>query len=73
MTAIEKAPSNVSVICKRYYVEVVLKEIGALGDGSQTYEETDRSRDEIIDDNRIYSENLGYTLSEKELDLPTMY
>ena len=52
MTPIDKAASNVSVICKRYYVEVVLKEIGVLGDGSETYEEASRSRDEIIDDNR---------------------
>lgn len=73
MTPIDKASSNVSVICKRYYVEVVLKEIGILGDGSETYEEANRSKDEIIDDNRVYSQKLGYTLSEKELDLPTMY
>jgi hypothetical protein len=73
MTPIDKASSNVSVICKRYYVEVVLKEIGILGIGSETYEKANRSKDEIIDDNRVYSERLGYTLSEKELDLPTMY
>ena len=73
MTPIDKASSNVSVICKRYYVEVVLKEIGILGTGSETYEKANRSKDEIIDDNRTYSERLGYTLSEKELDLPTMY
>ena len=73
MTPIDKASSNVSVICKRYYVEVVLKEIGILGIGSETYEKANRSKDEIIDDNRTYSERLGYTLSEKELDLPTMY
>lgn len=73
MTPIDKASSNVAVICKRYYVEVVLKEIGILGNGSETYEKANRSKDEIIDDNRVYSERLGYTLSEKELDLPTMY
>ena len=73
LTPIDKASSNVSVICKRYYVEVVLKEIGILGIGSETYEKANRSKDEIIDDNRVYSERLGYTLSEKELDLPTMY
>ena len=65
--------NNVSVICKRYYVEVVLKEIGILGDGSDTYETANKSKDEIIDDNRVYSERLGYSISEKELDLPTMY
>ena len=73
MTPIDKASSNVAVICKRYYAEVVLKEIGILGNGSETYEKADRSKDEIIDDNRIYSEKLGYKLSEKEKDLPTMY
>ena len=73
MTPIDKASSNVSVICKRYYVEVVLNEIGILGDGSDTYERANRSKEEIIDDNRIYSERLGYKLSEKENDLPTMY
>ena len=73
MTPIDKTSNNVSVICKRYYVEVVLKEIGILGNGSETYEKTDRSKEEIVDDNRIYSEKLGYTLSEKEKDLPTMY
>ena len=73
MTPIDKSSSNVAVICKRYYVEVVLKEIGILGDGSETYEKASRSKDEIIDDNRVYSERLGYTLSDKELDLPTMY
>ena len=56
MTPIDKASSNVSVICKRYYAEVVLKEIGILGNGSETYEKASRSKDEIIDDNRVYSE-----------------
>ena len=73
MTPIDKASSNVSVICKRYYVEVILREIGIQGDGSDTYERTERCKEEIVDDNREYSERLGYSLSEKELDLPTMY
>ena len=73
MTPIDKASSNVSVICKKYYVEVILREIGIQGDGSDTYERTDRCKEEIVDDNREYSERLGYSLSEKELDLPTMY
>ena len=65
------AIGTVSVICKRYYVEVILKEIGILGDGSETYEKADRSKEEIIDENQVYSEKLSYTLSEKEKDLPT--
>ena len=53
MTPIDKASSNVSVICKRYYVEVVLNEIGILGDGSDTYEKANRSKEEIIDEVKI--------------------
>ena len=46
---------------------------GILGDGSETYEKADRSKEDIIDENQVYSEKLGYTLSEKEKYLPTMY
>ena len=51
----------------------MLNEIGILGDGSDTYERANRSKEEIIDDNRIHSERLGYKLSEKDKYLPTMY
>ena len=52
---------------------MILKEISILADGSETYEKADRSKEEIIDENQVYSEKLGYTISEKEKDLPTMY
>ena len=55
LTPIDKASNNVSIICKRYYVEVVLKEIGILGSGNETYEKANRSKEEIVDDNREYS------------------
>ena len=32
---IDKAGNNIAIICKRYYVEVILKEIGQIGDGKQ--------------------------------------
>ena len=73
LAPIDKASNNVSVICKKYYVEVILKEIGVLGNGSFTYEKASQSKDEIVDENQEYSKRLGYCLSEKEKDLPTMY
>ena len=73
LTPIDKAASNVAVICKRYYAEVLLKEIGILGDGSKTYEKIAKAKEEIINDDEEYSTRLGYTLSNKEKDLPTMY
>ena len=52
---------------------MILTEIWILGDGNVTYEKADRSKDQIIDENQVYSEKFSYTLSEKEKDLPTMY
>ena len=52
---------------------MILNEIGILGDGSETYEKADRSKKEITDENQLYSEQLGYTLSENEKALPTIY
>ena len=49
LTPIDKASNNVSIICKRYYVEVVLKEIGILGSGNETYEKANRSKEKIVD------------------------
>ena len=51
----------------------LLKEIGILGSGNETYKKANRSKEEIVDDNREYSERLGYELTEKEKELPTMY
>ena len=73
LTPIDKASNNVSIICKRYYVEVVLKEIGILGDGNNTYEKANHSKEGIIDENQQFSERLGYKLSEMEKDPPNMY
>ena len=48
---IDKAANNVAFICKRFYVEVILKEIGILGVGNETYVRIDRDKDEIVSDN----------------------
>ena len=73
MTPIDKASNNVAVICKRYYIEVLLKEIGILGSGSATYEKATKTKEQIIHDDEEYVARLGYTLSDKEKDLPTMH
>ena len=46
---------------------MVLKEIGILRSGNETYEKANRSKEEIVDE---YSERLGYELTEKEKELP---
>ena len=70
---IDKAANNVAFICKRFYVEVILKEIGILGVGNETYVRIDRDKDEIVNDNVSFSKRLGLVVSEKNLDLPCIY
>ena len=70
---IDKAANNVAFICKRFYVEVILQEIGIIGRGNVTYEKIDRDRMNIVDENVAYSKRLGFTVSDKDLDLPGIY
>ena len=73
MVPIDKAANNVSIICKRFYVEVILKEIGVLGAGNATYVKSDLSKEHIINDNVEYAKCLKINVTDKELDLPSMY
>lgn len=70
---IDKAANNVSFICKRFYVEVILSEIGIIGEGNHTYLRSTTLKDEIIDVNVEYSKTLKMEVCEKEKDLPIMY
>lgn len=73
MVPIDKAANNVSIICKRFYVEVILKEIGILGEGNNTYQKSQFSKEQLIHENLEYAKRLKINVSEKELDLPNMY
>ena len=73
LVPIDKAANNVSIICKRFYVEVMLKEIGILGEGNNTYLRGDLSKEHIIHDNVEYAKRLQLNVTDKELDLPAMY
>ena len=70
---IDKAGNNIAIICKRYYVEVILKEIGQIGSGNSTYEKSSKTVAEVVDDNVLYSKRLGLEVDEREKYLPTMY
>ena len=39
MCPIDKAANNIAFICKKYYVQVLLKELGLLSDTSNTYQQ----------------------------------
>ena len=50
---IDKASNNVAIICKRFYVQKLLDEVGVPGDMSPTYKISDRNPEDVIADNTI--------------------
>ena len=48
MVPIDKASNNVAIICKRFHPQVILKEIGMIGGGNNTYVNVTESKDNII-------------------------
>ena len=73
LVPIDKAGNNKAIICKRYYAEVILKEIGEIGTGNSTYYKTSKNIGEIVEENIMYSKHLGLDVGERDKDLPTMY
>ena len=73
MVPIDKAANSVAIICKRYYAEVMLKEIGIIGTGNNTYVRAEKMTEEIIDDNTCYANRLGVEVKIVEKTLLTMY
>ena len=45
---IDKAANNIVIICKKYYVTVILKEIGILDSGNETYKKKIKIRKKIF-------------------------
>ena len=51
----DKAANNIAIICKKYYVTVILKEIGILDAGNKTYEKINKTQVGITQDNVEYN------------------
>ena len=68
-----KAANNFSFICKKFYIAKILNEIGLNGTESLTYKISDKTKDEIIDDNISFSNTFGLSPSENDKSLPIMY
>ena len=74
LTPIDKASKNVSIICKKFYVNCLLDELGIPGQQSTTYGISERSRDSILEENNnLCLKLLGKALKEKQMDLPMIY
>ena len=70
---IDKAANNISLICKRFYVMRLLKEVGAIGNPDPTYELSDINPVDLIDEDVALCERFGLKLDEGQKTLPTMY
>ena len=70
---IDKASNNVAIICKRFYVQKLLNEVGIPGDISPTYKISERNPEDIIYDNTILCEKYGNSLEDRMKTLPFMY
>ena len=70
---IDKASNNVAIICKRFYVQKLLDEVGVPGDMSPTYKISDRNPEDVIADNTILCEKFGLSIDDRMKTLPFMY
>ena len=70
---IDKAANNISIICKRFYVLRLLKEVGAIGDVDPTYEISNTNPVDLINEDVMLCERFGLTIEEGQKTLPIMY
>ena len=73
LVPIDKAADNIAVICKKYYLTVILKEIGILDAENDTYEKINKNQEEIIQDNLEYNTRLKLCNGSRDKSLPIMY
>ena len=65
---IDKASNNVALICKRFYIQKLLDEVGVPGDSSPTYKLSDRDPGDIVNDNISLCEKFGLSVEKKVTD-----
>ena len=70
---IDKAANNVALICKRFYIQTLLNEVGVPGNASPTYKLSEEDPDNVIFNNAALCEKFGITLEERLKTLPFMY
>ena len=73
----DKAPNNIISICKRYYIETLIKELG-LDDcstltGNSTYTSCQMSFEDIVNIHDTFMKFLGIELSDDDKRLPYLY
>ena len=70
----DKASNNVVFVCKKYYVECLIRELGINGtSGNPTYTATTLSKEEIIDNHKSIIASFGLHVEDDDCELPRLY
>ena len=73
LVPIDKASNNIAIICKRFYIEKLLKEVGILYTPSNTYSLVHTPLKDIADLNITLCKSYNPPVSERDEKLPCMY
>ena len=73
----DKAPNNIIIICKRYYIETLIKELGldncSTLTRNSTYTSCQMSSEDIVNTHDTFMKSLGIELSDDDKRLPYLY
>ena len=70
----DKASNNYTFVCKKYYVSILIEELGLNSlPGNPSYNLTDFSASEVLDNHKSVLNSFGINSNEDELDLPYMF
>ena len=73
----DKAPNNIVIICKRYYIETLIKELGldnfSTPTRNLTYTSCQMSSKDIVNTHNTFMMSLGIELSDIDKRLPYLY
>ena len=73
----DKALNNVRIICKWYYIETLIKELGldncSTPTGNSTYTSCQMSSEDIVNTHNTFMKSLGIELSDDDKKLPYLY
>ena len=75
MCPIEKAVNNIEFICSKYYVQILLKELGLLNHTSNTYQQVNDTLHNILQQqNNTLDSAFGLKINDEEFKcLPCIY
>ena len=71
----DKAANNVIIVCKKYYIDTLVKELGInnVNISNPTYIPTDDSFETIVETHNQFITSVGLEMSEEDQNLPYLY